>query len=105
MGIEFELATEKRRTLVVPLAGIKDHYIKEGYRVVNVEIVHKEIMKYNPDTSSSIQMIEARKLNPKAKLLKTLGTYMFIDPSDPEGLEITLELIEKTIKKEKKNGN
>ena len=102
MGIEFELATEKRRVLVVPLAGIRDHYTKEGYKVTNVEIVHKEIIKYNPDVSASSQRVEAIKINPKAKLIKTPSRYMYIDPSDPEGLEITLELIGKVVKKEKK---
>ena len=36
MAIEFELGVEVSKIIEVPLSAIKDHYLREGYKVTNI---------------------------------------------------------------------
>jgi hypothetical protein len=107
MGIEWDLAVEKNRTLLLPLTTLDDHYLKDGYKVISIDMAWFVCGEYDVDQSASVQKRVMREKYPSCELVKKAGStnmYHFVDKSRPLGLEIKLELIEKP-KKERKVGN
>lgn len=95
MGIEFESEIPIEKTVKIPLAGMTEHYKKQGFKITEVRLDNLKILEqYNGLSSQKERM---RQNYPNAILEKINGkTYYVLDESRSnknEYLMVKLEAI------------
>ncbi len=93
MGIEYECEIPIRKTVMIPIAGMVEHYKKQGYTIKTVQIEQHFIADYISGDIEHKKEIRAK--YPTAIIIKrTDGSYFWSIPNKvPSGLLIELEAI------------
>ena len=93
MGIEFDCEIPIRKTVMIPIAGMVEHYKKEGFIIKSIKIEENVIGEYR--TGNADHKREMLLAHPNATIKKRDdGTYYWTDShGNPNGLLVTLEAI------------
>jgi len=92
MAIEFSMANEVEKVVEVPFSALDDHYRREGYKVIGVELGYKKL-----DEKTRNPPEPFFRTYPNARIVQNPNTRNFHweDWDQPMGIRIRLEPIPK----------
>ena len=93
MGIEFDCEIPLSKVVIIPIAGMEEHYLKEGFTIKRISMEQQVIEEYD---GTPEQKKRLRASSPNCKVIVRSGRNVYVDPDrKSKGIILELEAIKK----------